>query len=591
MITMVLAEKPDQAREYAKALGNSENHHGTLVIKESPYLDGEIHIVAARGHLLEYDYPKIDWKMENLPITNVDLKLRLKKGDADISRRFNAIKNEAKKADEIIIGTDADREGERIAYTILSKVPGALNKAKKRLWINSLTTEGIRKSFGELKEAYETKNFYHEAEARSQSDWFVGFNLSPLVTLDLQSQHRLDRKKGNAMSVGRVQTPTVGLICANDQAIKDFQSQPYWKLELFDSDHEIKFVNETKYFDRDEAQAVLDRQTNEAQVVTVATKLVEKNPPKLFDLTSLQAFCSKKWKQDSATTLKIVQGLYEKKYLTYPRTDLPYITHYEFEYLKKHVQDYQNVLGITIDVVHPEPRKEYVNDKKVKEHFAIVPTEVIPDLVKDLSSVERRVYEAVTKRTLLMFEGNYTYNSTVVTVVDNQVEYTTNGIEVVELGYKKFELTEDKMDQALPKYVENQILNVNTSIKEDKTKAPKRLTESILMGKVFLKYGLGTPATRASIIENIQRRGYVTKNKKTDELFPTDRAFLLVEYLADNEFVNPETTASWEYFLSKIGTGELSQEVFIDAIKEKIEKFVNEAKLKNTTLKTERTGE
>lgn len=579
MIRVILAEKPDQAREYAKALGEAETKNGVIIIKKSEYLEGEIHIVAARGHLFEYDYPKISWDLTNLPIIDIDLNLILKSGDADIKKRFSTIKNAVKKADEVIIGTDADREGERIAYTILSQIPGGLNKVKKRLWINSMTTEGIRKSFTELRDSNETKNFYYEAEARSQSDWFVGFNLSPLVTLDLQRQKRLERKKENAMSVGRVQTPAVRLICDNDSDIKNFVSQPFWKIELVDSDNNIIFKNDKKYLDRDQAFIDFEQLSDRGVIQEIEKKQVEKYSPKLFELTSLQAYGAKNWKKDSDEILKIAQALYEKKVLTYPRTDLPYITHYEFDYLKSNLSNYQNLIGLPFRPENMEPRKRYVNDKKVKEHFAIIPTDVLPDM-NTLSADEKLIYETVTRRTILMFAGNYKYQSTLVKIENNGVSFSATGNSLVALGYKEFLQSKETEDTILPNYQELQSIPLKTNLKEDKTKPPSRITESTLMGKIFVKYGLGTPATRANIITTIQKRGYIRKDKKSGELFPTARGYLLINYLSDNPFANPETTAGWEHFLKQIGEGELSQEAFVEGIKKSIKEQVLEVKNK-----------
>lgn len=577
MIKVVLAEKPDQAREYGKALGKFEEKNGVIIVEGSPYISGEVHIVAARGHLFEYNYPKIDWNLKNLPIVDVDLKLALKKGDPDIKRRFKTIKDEVKKADEVIIGTDADREGERIAYTILSQIPGGLKKATKRLWINSMTSEGIRKSFTKIRKSSETKNYYYEAEARSQSDWLVGFNLSPLVTLDLQRQDRLARKKGNAMSVGRVQTPTVKIICDNDLAIKNFVSQPFWKVELIDTKNDVVFSNEQKFLVKEQAEDMRNQLNYEGKIVAIEPKINEKSSPKLFDLTSLQSYGANHWKKSSDEILKIVQSLYEKKFLTYPRTDLPYITHFEFEYLKKNFQNYQDCIDLQFPIENSEPRKKYVNDSKVKEHFAIIPTEEIPNLTK-LSEDEQLVYKTVVKRTLLMFSGNFIYESTLVKINNNGVDFSASGTVIKKMGFKEFSDNDESKNKILPNYQLNEMVSVNPHLKEDKTKSPSRITEATLMGKIFPKYGLGTPATRASIIETVQRRGYIRKDKKSGELFPTDRAYLLMDYLGDNEFANPETTGGWEYFLKKIGEGQLENQVFISGIKEKISNYVNKVK-------------
>lgn len=577
MIRMILAEKPDQAREYGKALGNPTLKDGVIIVKDSPYLAGEIHIVAARGHLFEYDYPPFGWKLEELPLIDVELKLALKKDDPDIAKRFKMIKKTAKLADEIIIGTDSDREGERIAYTILSQIPGALNKATKRLWINSMTPQAIRKAMKELKPAHETINFYHEAEARSQSDWLVGFNLSPLATLDLQRKKKLEAKKGNTLSVGRVQTPTLKLICENDRAIEAFVSQPFWKIALKDRHSGTVFTNKKKYLKEAEIEQKISQAPGQAVVSKIEKKQVKQSAPKLFDLTSLQEYGAKKWKKSPEEVLRIAQKLYERKFLTYPRTACTFITQFEFTYLKEYAQQYQERLKLHFPLVNMEPRKQYVNDTKVNEHFAIIPTEVIPR-VEQLSEEEQLVYETVTKRTLLMFAQDYIYDSTVVTIEHDGDFYTASGNTVIDKGFTAYTEGKDKEDTLLPEYTEGQTIQVILDKKEDKTKPPTRITEAMLIGKLFPKYHLGTPATRAGIIKTIQKRGYVKKNKKTGEFFPTARGYLLIDYLADNLFANPETTGGWEYFLQQIGEGKLSQEVFVNGIKENIAKQVNEVK-------------
>lgn len=579
MIRLVLAEKPDQAREYGKALGNAETTSGVIIVKESPYVEGEIHIVAARGHLFEYQNPKEKWALENLPLSDANLELKLKEKDDDIKRRFSIMKKEVKKADEVIIGTDADREGERIAYTILSQIEGGLSKAKKRLWIHSMTAEGIQQSFQRLKEAAETKNFYEEADARSISDWYVGMNLTQLVTLDLQNQKKVPNKKGNVVSVGRVQTPTVRLICENDRAIQQFVPTPYWKMILEEKENKIQFTSEEKILEKTLGEERCRQASTQAVVKTVRKEAKETCAPKLFNLTTLQAYGSKNWKKSADEVLKLVQTLYEKKFLTYPRTDSHFITPFEFNYLKENVQAYQNLIGISFPLANADARKQYVDDKKVKEHFAIIPTTVLPNL-SELSSEERLVYETVTLRSVLMFAGNYKYESTVVKVEQEEVLFTASGKVLTDLGYKQFNGAKIKEDTILPAYQEGDILQVTPQLKEEVTKPPNRITENELLGKIFPRYQLGTPATRANIIETIQKRGYVKKDKKTGQFFPTDRGFLLIDYLKDSIFSDPKMTGGWEMMLKKVGEGQLPKEQFVAGIKEKVIEQINHVKKK-----------
>lgn len=595
MVRLVLAEKPDQAKKYAQALGKAEKKSGVWVIKnpELAELTDEIHVVSASGHILEYDnpYKKFEnWELANLPAFPENFTLILKEGRSESETKkikflFDTIKREVGKADDIIIGTDADREGERIAYTILSQIPGALDKVTSRLWVNSQTKAGILKAFKELRKAEETVNFYHEAEARSVSDWLVGFNLSPLTTLTMQQRKLLAfSKKSRKLSVGRVQTPMVALIVKNHEAIEHFQSAPFWKLQLaLPSDPPLFLTNDQKYLEQFAATQALNRLSTEATVQSVDKTVEAKQAPNLFTLTKLQSYGAKKWKKSSKEVLGLVESLYLKGYLSYPRTDCPYITQFEFEYLKQGVLAYQEVLSTQMVMTQLEPRKKYVNDAKVQEHYAIVPTEVVPDLTQ-LSADERLVYETVTKRTLLMFTADYQYERTTV-VVDNQgVEFSMKGTTLIDLGYRAY-MDVGSKESLLPPVEVGQRLSVTPQLKEDKTKPPARITEGSLLDKLLPKYSLGTSATRAGIIEAIQQKDYVKKNKKTGEFTPTERGIKMIHYLTSHQnlFADPKTTADWENALKHVGTGELAPSVFIEETKKEIARQVAAVKAQMPT--------
>uniref|UniRef100_UPI000371314A DNA topoisomerase n=1 Tax=Streptococcus sobrinus TaxID=1310 RepID=UPI000371314A len=218
MRTLILTEKSDQRKAYAKTLGQTSSDGPVSIVRDSPFFEGEVHLIAPEGHLFEYPLPQDNWDLSKLPLLDISFKdLQLKK-DKRSKDLFKRISQEVQAADQVIIGTDADREGERIAYAILSHVPGGLDKITKRLWVQSMSPEGIQEAFQNLKDPKETYPYFLEAEARSQSDWLVGMNLSPFTTLNLQYQGKLRRGKGGSLSVGRVQTPIVRLICENDLA-------------------------------------------------------------------------------------------------------------------------------------------------------------------------------------------------------------------------------------------------------------------------------------------------------------------------------------------------------------------------------------
>lgn len=578
MVTVILAEKEMQASAYAESLGSASKKGDVYIIKQSPYFLDEVHIVAAEGHIFEYGLPKNNWDLAKLPLVDVSFKQTLKK-DKTSKEIFKRIYQEVMQAEQVIIGTDSDREGERIAYSILSHIPGGKDKVTKRLWVNSMTTRALQKAFQNLRDPTETYNYYLEAEARAQSDWLVGMNLSPLATLDLQKQGKLSREKGNSLSVGRVQTPATRLICENDLAIQNFRPQTYWKLQLEDKETGIVFSHKEKFLDGDEVLRLSRALASSATVSSVEREEHQKQAPSLFNLSDLQALAAKQWGFDSDKTVNLVERLYLKKYLSYPRTDTRFITEEEFDYLKTYLKSYQDVINRHFEPVHLEARKEYVNAAKVAKtsHYALIPTENIPNLVT-LKPDERLIYEAVVKRTLLMFAADCHYETTSVEVNNQGMVFKATGRRLLSPGWAQWGDQRIKADVELPDYRVGDLVNTTSGMTEGVTKPPKRLTESQMIGQVLPKYGLGTQATRAATLKTIQERGYVRKDKKTGQLFPTTKAYLLIHYLYENEFSDPETTGGWELFLSQIGEGSINPREFVDAIKEKLTKQIKDVK-------------
>ncbi|XHV27835.1 DNA topoisomerase [Streptococcus dysgalactiae subsp. equisimilis] len=570
MVTVILAEKENQAAAYAESLGPASKKGKVHIIKHTPYFSDEVHVIAAEGHLFEYGLPKDNWDLDKLPLVDVSFKQTLKQ-DKVSKEIFKQIYQEVTAADQVIIGTDSDREGERIAYSILSHIPEGKNKVTKRLWVNSLTTRALQKAFQNLREPIETYNYYLEAEARAQSDWLVGMNLSPLVTLELQKRGRLPKGKGNSLSVGRVQTPGVRLICENDLAIQNFRPETYWKLQLQDKETEISFSNKEKYSDSELILAQARQLKAISIVSSVEVEEKQRAAPHLFNLSDIQGLAAKQWGFEPTKTENLIESLYLKKYLSYPRTDTRFITEEEFDYLKNYLKSYQEVINCSFEAVNLEPRENYVNPEKVAKtsHYALIPTENIPNLVT-LKPDERLIYEAVVRRTLLIFAADCRYSTTTVEVENQELTFKTTGRKMIDLGWVSFSQQKLKGDIELPDYRVGDQIETKVIIVEGMTKPPKRITESQLISDILPKYGLGTQATRATMLQTIRDRGYITKDKKTGQLFPTNKAYLLIHYLYDNEFASPETTGGWELFLSQIGEGEINPREFVDAIKEKL---------------------
>ena len=577
MVIVVLAEKEKQAEAYATALGQFRKKKGVYVIRQSPYFPVEVHVVAAEGHLFEYSEPD-NWSLDKLPLTNVSFKQHLKE-DKDSREKFKRIYDEVVAADQVIIGTDADREGERIGYSILSHIPGGKEKIWKRLWASSLTKKALQKAFQELKEPSETYNYYLEAEARAQSDWLVGMNLSPLATLDLQARGQLPRTKGSHLSVGRVQTPAVRLVCENDLEIRNFTPEKYWKLQLEDKKNGVFFTTKDKTKDSEAILASSRGLSTTSVISSVEVENHQKSAPQLFTLSALQSFAASAWKFDSDKTESIVEGLYLEGFLSYPRPDSEYINQFEFDDLKENLSAYQKAINCHFEPAFLEPREDYVNGEKVSgtSHSALIPTERIPNL-SNLKTDQRLIYEAVVKQAILMFADDCYYSTKTIEVENSGLVFKTKGRTLHKLGWAEWSSRKVRGSVEVPDYQVGDRIETQVQIVGGETKPPKRLTESQLIGQIFPKYGLGTQATRGEIIKKIQSKGYVVKDKKTGQLTPTNKAYLLINYLYDNEFSDPETTGGWEMFLSQIGEGTINPREFVDAIKDKLTLQIKEVK-------------
>ena len=577
MVIVILAEKEKQAEAYATALGQFSKKKGVYVIRQPLYFPAEVHVVAAEGHLFEYSEPD-NWSLDKLPLTNVSFKQHLKE-DKNSREKFKRIYDEVVAADQVIIGTDADREGERIAYSILSHIPGGKAKIWKRLWASSMTKKTLQKAFQELKEPSETYNYYLEAEARAQSDWLVGMNLSPLATIDLQARGQLPRTKGSHLSVGRVQTPAVRLVCENDLEIRNFTPEKYWKLQLEDKKNGVFFTTKDKTKDSEAILASSRGLSTTSVISSVEIENHQKSAPQLFTLSALQSFAASAWKFDSDKTESIVEGLYLEGFLSYPRPDSEYINQFEFNDLKENLSAYQKAINCHFQPAFLEPRENYVNDEKVSgtSHSALIPTERIPNL-SNLKTDQRLIYEAVVKQAILMFADDCYYSTKTIEVENNGLVFKTKGRTLHKLGWAEWSSRKVRGPVEVPDYQVGDKIDTQVQIVGGETKPPKRLTESQLIGQIFPKYGLGTQATRGEIIKKTQSKGYVVKDKKTGQLTPTNKAYLLINYLYDNEFSDPETTGGWEMFLSQIGEGTINPREFVDAIKDKLTLQIKEVK-------------
>ncbi|MEN8186054.1 MAG: DNA topoisomerase 3 [Bacteroidota bacterium] len=590
---VILAEKPSVARDIAKIVGANQRHDG--------YLSGNNYAVTyAFGHLIELANIKKyqeHLSLENLPVIPERLDIELAP-DQGKRKQFNIIKGLFKEADEIINATDAGREGELIfRYIYLmakTRVPF------KRLWISSMTDEAIKKGFATLKDGLEYNNLYYSAKARAEADWLVGLNGSIALTRSANT--------GRTLSVGRVQSPTVGLIVNRYLENKNFVPEDYFTISTILNSHEqdFKAVVEGKFSKKEDAEAVVDKISGKAKVEEVEKKETKTGTPLPFDLTSLQAEANKKHGYSAQETLQFAQNLYERhKIITYPRTDSRYLTkdmvndvYQTFETLKNYqLKNYAEHL----DVILERKNKKPINDKKVTDHHAIIPTGKDP---QGLPEGERNVYKLVLFQFAKAFHKPVLKDSTKVVLNSNEVELIARGNILKDIGFKIFDgkkLDEEDEDALLPPLKKEDITEVKSKeIEAKKTKPPAILTEASLLklmetaGKLLddedsdladamKEKGIGTPATRAGIIETIIKRGYIEREKK--KLIPTELGIEFVKNLEAFAIMSPKLTGDWEHKLKQIEKGELEYKNFSEQIKEYTHLVTGQMKDSGTNFK------
>ncbi|MFD1706314.1 DNA topoisomerase 3 [Siminovitchia sediminis] len=598
---VILAEKPSQGRAYADAFRNIARKDGYIEVNDSRYFQQKAFITWGFGHLIELVEPehyKGDWKkwsLSTLPIIPETFKFQVAK---DKRKQFNVVKKLLHSATEIIVATDCDREGENIARSMIM-LSGAAHKPTKRLWINSLEEDEIQKGFRNLKEGRQTIPLYHEAQTRQYSDWLVGMNASRLYTLLLQ-------QKGvrGPFSVGRVQTPTLYLIYQRQQAIENFQPKPFYewigdtKVEngSFQAKYQEKFQTEEEARQRLQKHNVHEGE-NKGVIHRIKKARKKNKSPRLHSLSTLQAKANKLWKYSPSETLKIAQGLYEKKLISYPRTDTHFITKNEFSYLKKHLPAYQNCAGVQLETAYPHAQKRFVDDSKVQEHYAIIPTKQVRNL-QTMSVKEQNIYREVLLTTLAMFAPDYEYEETKVQVQINGMIFERTGKVELNKGWKALFPKEEKNrngkkgeNDNLPVMSEGESCLVEVKLKEGMTQPPKPFTEGTLIqmmksagkdiedaeAKEMLSKteGIGTEATRAGIIETLKHQQYIQVKKNIVRV--TRKGEILCQAVEGTLLSSAEMTGKWEKCLSKIGRSQGSQDVFLGHIEKFIQSLMENA--------------
>lgn len=604
---LVIAEKPSVGRDIARVLHCNK--------KTNTYIEGKDYIVTwALGHLVtladpeQYDEQYKTWNMDTLPMLPEHWKLVVIK---QTGRQFHAVKELIFRKDvsDIIIATDAGREGELVARWILNKAGN--QKPLKRLWISSVTDKAIREGFQNLRPGKSYEPLYRAAVARAQSDWVVGINATRALTCKYNAQ----------LSCGRVQTPTLAMIAAREEEIRTFKPVPYYGLKAAVGGITFTWTDarsgSSRSFDKDRIQAIKQASAPSLLVTDVRKKLKKTFAPALYDLTALQREANQKFGFSAKQTLNIMQRLYENhKVLTYPRTDSRYLTTDIVPTLKERLKacavgPYSKIAG-RLSMQKLQANKSFVNDSKVSDHHAIIPTEQFVQL-DHMSNEERKIYDLVVRRFLAVLSPACEYEETSISGTIGKERFSAKGNfiksagwrEVYESGYTDGEDEDEEQTTfsqiSLPDVQKGETLPVTAlTITEGKTKPPACFTEGTLIAAMenpvkYLKHkdkdvvktlgetgGLGTVATRADIIEKLFNSFLM--EKKGNEIHITSKGKQLLS-LVPSDLKSPELTASWEMRLQAIAKGKESDKTFMKEIDNYTKALIQEIKSADGTFR------
>jgi DNA topoisomerase-3 len=574
---VVITEKPSVARDIARVLKITDKKNG--------FIEGRgCAVTWAFGHLVtlqepgEYDPELKRWSLDTLPFVPDEFRLKLI-GNRGVKEQFGVIKSLCEQAEEIVCATDAGREGELIFRYILA-LADCEQKPFRRLWLNSLTPDAIEEAFKNLKDGHDCDSLYAAARCRSESDWIVGLNATRYHTV---RHGRLGGGDGRVLwSVGRVQTPVLAMIVQRDDEIDRFRPKPFWELTTTYRDVTFKYTGD-RFQSLEKARPLLDRIAGQPFEITgIGGRKKTEQPPQLFDLTTLQRDVNKSHGLSAADTLAAAQTLYESKLITYPRTDSRYLS----EDMKPRLPKIFQALGKTrgeqiapLDLDNLPFTKRIIDDTKVTDHHALMPTGIQPG---NLGHNEQIIYSAVVTQFIAAFYPECVKKITTVDGVSAEVEFQAKGTQVLEPGWtalfpKKKKKGDD--DPILPEFKKGESGPHEPSLREGKTKPPKAFTENSLLGameaagklvdddalrEALKERGIGTPATRAAIIETLLRRNYIRRQEK--QLRATDMGRCLIALIQDPLLKSPEMTGEWEEKLKQIERGALDDRSFMSGI-------------------------
>jgi DNA topoisomerase-3 len=602
--SIVIAEKPSVARDIANVLKCTKKGNG--------FLEGNNYIVTwALGHLVTladpeaYDNKYKTWNLEDLPMLPERMKLVVMK---QTGKQFNAVKSQLIRSDvnEIIVATDAGREGELVARWIIDKAN--VHKPIKRLWISSVTDKAIKDGFNNLKPGKTYENLYASAVARSEADWYIGLNATRALTTKFNAQ----------LNCGRVQTPTVAMVATREDEIKSFKPQTYYGIDVQTDGLKLTWQDSngnSRSFNKEKIDAIVKSLgRKDATVVSIDRKAKKTFSPALYDLTELQRDANNIFGYSAKETLNIMQKLYEQhKVLTYPRTDSRYLSSDIVSTLPERLKacgagEYRPLANKVLK----KPIKAtnaFVDDRKVSDHHAIIPTEGYVNF-SSFTDKERKIYDLVVKRFLAVLFPAFEYEQLTVQAKIGDEKFIAKGKSVINAGWKEVyenrfddeESTDDVKEQLLPRLEKGDVLITKLIAQTSgQTKPPARFTEATILSAMEnpTKYmetndkklvetlkstgGLGTVATRADIIEKIFN-SFLIEKRGGKEIYITSKGRQLLD-LVPGELKSPATTAEWEQKLELIAKGKLKKDVFINEMKEHTKKIVAEIKASDKKYK------
>ena len=606
-----IAEKPSVARDIAKVLGANTSHEG--------YLEGNGYQVTwTYGHLCTLkepnDYQEMwqHWNLGSLPM--IPQRFGIKLIDSEhVKKQFAVIEKLYSKADEIINCGDAGQEGELIQRWVMQKA--GVKCPVKRLWISSLTEEAIKEGFENLKDQKDYEPLYMAGLSRAIGDWLLGMNATRLYTIKYKERTANDRQP---LSIGRVQTPTLAIIVNRQKEIENFKPTPYWVLSTLYRDT-LFTSTKGKYNSKEEGEKAFEEIKDKPfEVTSVSKKNGTEKPPQLFDLTTLQVECNKKFGYSAEQTLNLIQGLYEKKVTTYPRVDTQYLTD---DIYSKCPQTLNGVFKYKVNGVAPYAEliraiggkplrkdKKVFDNSKVTDHHAIIPTGVTP---VGLADMEQKVYDLICRRFIAVFYPDCKFSTTTVEGKAGEVDFKVTGKEILEPGFRACFVKEKKSEEdvddtkdnkdeekTLPTFVKGESGPHEPTFTEKETTPPPYYTEATLLrametaGKfvdneelraAMKENGIGRPSSRANIIETLFKRHYIKRQKKRIVATPTGIA--LVDIIHEELLKSPELTGIWEKKLRDIEAQKYDAGTFIQELKDQITQIVNQVLADNSNRK------